>query len=130
MNNLLSYCGLVDARIRASEEYLPVSSFSLIDCQNIIYIYNSLNFFFSAIGDGEKVEIRRLMLQSFGSEPVYQIALQAAVSIGKIARYDVPKDWPELLPALVQAVQVVDPLIQQRALLVLHHVIKALASKR
>ena len=84
----------------------------------------------NAIGDGEKIEIRRLMLQSFGSEPVYQIALQAAVSIGKIARYDVPKDWPELLPALVQAVQVVDPLIQQRALLVLHHVIKALASKR
>ena len=101
-----------------------------IDCQNINIIYNSFNFFFSAIGDGEKVEIRRLMLQSFGSEPVYQIALQAAVSIGKIARYDVPKDWPELLPALVQAVQVVDPLIQQRALLVLHHVIKALASKR
>ena len=95
-----------------------------------IYYLQFLKFFFSAIGDGEKVEIRRLMLQSFGSEPVYQIALQAAVSIGKIARYDVPKDWPELLPALVQAVQVVDPLIQQRALLVLHHVIKALASKR
>ena len=100
-----------------------------IDCQNIILSTIPLTFF-SAIGDGEKVEIRRLMLQSFGSEPVYQIALQAAVSIGKIARYDVPKDWPELLPALVQAVQVVDPLIQQRALLVLHHVIKALASKR
>ena len=101
-----------------------------IDCQKIILSTIPLTFFFSAIGDGEKVEIRRLMLQSFGSEPVYQIALQAAVSIGKIARYDVPKDWPELLPALVQAVQVVDPLIQQRALLVLHHVIKALASKR
>ena len=96
----------------------------------ILYYLQFLKLFFSAIGDGEKVEIRRLMLQSFGSEPVYQIALQAAVSIGKIARYDVPKDWPELLPALVQAVQVVDPLIQQRALLVLHHVIKALASKR
>ena len=25
MNNLLSYCGLVDARIRASEKDLPVS---------------------------------------------------------------------------------------------------------
>ena len=84
----------------------------------------------SAIGDGEKAEIRRNILQSFGSEPVYQIALQAAVSIGKIARYDVPKDWPELLPALVQAVQAEDALIQHRALLVLHHVIKALASKR
>jgi len=103
--------------------------------QAILYLKNGVDKYWrknapNAIGDGEKIEIRRLMLQSFGSEPVYQIALQAAVSIGKIARYDVPKDWPELLPALVQAVQVVDPLIQQRALLVLHHVIKALASKR
>ena len=52
------------------------------------------------------------------------------MAIGKIARFDVPKDWPELLPALVQAVQVQDSLIQHRALLVLHHTIKALASKQ
>ena len=25
MNNLLSYCGLVDAKIRASDKYLPVN---------------------------------------------------------------------------------------------------------
>ena len=25
MNNLLSYCGLVDAKIRASDKYLPVT---------------------------------------------------------------------------------------------------------
>ena len=25
MNNLLSYCGLVDAKIRASDNYLPVN---------------------------------------------------------------------------------------------------------
>ena len=41
-----------------------------------------------------------------------------------------PKEWPELLPALVQAVQADSSLLQHRALLVLHHVIKALASKR
>ena len=29
LNNLLSYCGLVDARIRASEKDLPVSSVDL-----------------------------------------------------------------------------------------------------
>ena len=86
--------------------------------------------FFSSINDAEKGEIRSKLLQNFGSEPVYQIALQAAVSIGKIARFDVPKEWPELLPALVQAVQVQDSLIQHRALLVLHHTIKSLASKR
>ena len=26
MNNLLSYCGFVDAKIRASDKYLPVKS--------------------------------------------------------------------------------------------------------
>ena len=31
MNNLLSYCGLVNARISASEKYLPVSVFDLIN---------------------------------------------------------------------------------------------------
>lgn len=35
-----------------------------------------------------------------------------------------------MLPALVQAVQAADSLVQHRALLVLHHVIKSLASKR
>ena len=29
MNNLLSYCGLVDARISASEKYLPVLSWDI-----------------------------------------------------------------------------------------------------
>ena len=29
MNNLLSYCGLVDARIRASDKDLPVVSYLL-----------------------------------------------------------------------------------------------------
>lgn len=61
---------------------------------------------------------------------MFHIALQAAVVIGKIARFDVPREWPELLPALVQAVQVQDSLVQHRALLVLHHTIKSLATKR
>lgn len=91
---------------------------------------NLIQNHFSAINEAEKVEIRRSMLQNFGTEQVYQVALQAAVAIGKIARLDVPKEWPELLPALVQAVQTEDSLVQHRALLVLHHVIKSLASKR
>lgn len=50
--------------------------------------------------------------------------------IAKIARLDCPRQWPELLPTLLQAVRCEETLTQQRALLVLHHVIKALASKR
>ena len=30
MNNLLSYCGLTDARMQASEKDLPVNAFSLV----------------------------------------------------------------------------------------------------
>ena len=31
INNLLSYCGLVDAKIRASENYLPVHNFFFLE---------------------------------------------------------------------------------------------------
>ena len=50
--------------------------------------------------------------------------------VAKAARFDVPKEWPELLPALSGAVQTTDDTVQHRGLLFLHHTIKALASKR
>jgi hypothetical protein len=53
-----------------------------------------------------------------------------SVLIAKIARLDCPHTWPELLPCLLNAVKAEDTLVQDRALLTLHHVIKALASKR
>lgn len=63
-------------------------------------------------------------------EPVNQIAVQLAVIVAKAARFDVPADWPELLPALSAAVQTGDDTVQHRGLLFLHHTLKALASKR
>lgn len=59
-----------------------------------------------------------------------QVATQLAVLIGKIARMDCPRYWPELIPTLLQVVRCNDRLLQERSLLVLHHVIKSLASKR
>ncbi len=59
-----------------------------------------------------------------------QVATQIAVLIGKIARYDCPRSWTQLVPTLVEAVRVNDALCQQRALLTFHHVAKVLASKR
>ena len=35
MNNLSSYCGLVDAKVRASEKDLPVQNYNLNTSQNI-----------------------------------------------------------------------------------------------
>ena len=58
------------------------------------------------------------------------IALQLAVLTSKIARLDCPREWPELIPTLLEAVKQPEQLHQQRALLTLHHVTKTLASKR
>lgn len=50
--------------------------------------------------------------------------------VSKIARSDCPKEWPELLPTLIQAIESNDSLVQHRGLLTLHNVIKAFSSKR
>lgn len=59
-----------------------------------------------------------------------QIATQIAVLIAKVARLDCPRQWPELIPILVESVKVQDDLRQHRALLTFYHVTKTLASKR
>lgn len=59
-----------------------------------------------------------------------QIATQIAVLIAKVARLDCPRQWPELIPILIESVKVQDDLRQHRALLTFYHVTKTLASKR
>lgn len=59
-----------------------------------------------------------------------QIATQIAVLIAKVARLDCPKQWPELIPTLVESLKVQDDLRQHRALLTFYHVTKTLSSKR
>ena len=58
------------------------------------------------------------------------MALQVAVLVAKVARVDCPRNWPELIPTMLEAVRCDNQLIQERALLVLHHVTKTLASRR
>lgn len=59
-----------------------------------------------------------------------QIATQIAVLIAKVARLDCPRQWPELIPILIESVKGQDGLQQHRALLTFYHVTKTLASKR
>lgn len=59
-----------------------------------------------------------------------QIATQIAVLIAKVARLDCPRQWPELIPVLLESVKGQDGLQQHRALLTFYHVTKTLASKR
>ncbi|KAM3965537.1 importin beta11 isoform 2-T2 [Aphomia sociella] len=85
----------------------------------------------NAITDEEKQKLRQgLLTTNILSEPVAQIATQQAVLISKIARFDCPTNWPSLVPELVGALKAPQPLIQHRSLLIFHHVVKALASKR
>ena len=105
-----------------------------IRLQSVLYLKNGIDRYWrktapNAIVEEEKISIRNGILQMF-SEPVYGVALQLAVIVGKIARFDVPKDWPELLPALSTGVQTENMTMRHRALLVLYHTIKVLASKR
>jgi len=60
----------------------------------------------------------------------FQIATQISVLIAKVARVDCPRQWPELIPTLLESVKVQDDLRQHRALLTFYHVTKTLASKR
>ncbi|CAG9854440.1 unnamed protein product [Phyllotreta striolata] len=83
----------------------------------------------NAIAEEEKFNIKQGLLSNF-TEPVNQIAVQKAVLISKIARCDCPKEWPDLFPTLLSAVESADSLIQHRSLLTLHHVVKAISSKR
>ncbi|ALC41173.1 Ranbp11 [Drosophila busckii] len=81
----------------------------------------------------QKQQIRNLLLQHYDSEDVPQVALQIAVLLSKIARID---SWPELLPTLMKQLQTCvdngDSAVsqQQRTLVMLHYVIKSLASRR
>lgn len=45
-------------------------------------------------------------------------------------RFDCPTNWPDLVPELMGALKAPQPLVQHRSLLIFHHVVKALASKR
>ncbi|KAG5887314.1 hypothetical protein JTB14_006458 [Gonioctena quinquepunctata] len=83
----------------------------------------------NSISEEEKHCIRQGLLSNF-TEPINQIAVQRAVLISKIARIDCPKEWPELFPTLLAAVENADSVIQHRSLLTLHHVVKAIATKR
>lgn len=57
-----------------------------------------------------------------------------AVVISKIARFDCPQNWPELIPQLANtidgSVAAADTVAHERALFILYYVVKMLASKR
>eukprot|EP00088_Acartia_fossae_P019523 TRINITY_DN2140_c0_g1_i15.p1 TRINITY_DN2140_c0_g1~~TRINITY_DN2140_c0_g1_i15.p1 ORF type:complete len:975 (-),score=198.52 TRINITY_DN2140_c0_g1_i15:611-3535(-) len=102
--------------------------------QSIVYFKNGVDRYWrknapNALSEEEKVGIRATLIRAL-NEPENKIAVQVAVSIAKAARMDVPRDWPELLPALSEAVKSDNEIVKHRGLLYLHHTIKLLARKR
>uniref|UniRef100_W5UCH5 Importin-11 n=1 Tax=Ictalurus punctatus TaxID=7998 RepID=W5UCH5_ICTPU len=100
----------------------------------VLYFKNGIDRYWrrgapNAISEEEKASLRAGLITNF-NEPVHQIATQIAVLIAKVARLDCPRQWPELVPVLLEAIKHPDELHQHRALLTLTHVIKTLASKR
>ncbi|KAH8283563.1 hypothetical protein KR018_006464 [Drosophila ironensis] len=86
----------------------------------------------------QKQQIRDVLVRHYDAEEVPQVGLQVAVLLGRLARIDYPRYWPELLPTLMEQLQGCrseadsqpECARQQRVLLVLHYVLKALASRR
>ncbi|XP_019623720.1 PREDICTED: importin-11-like [Branchiostoma belcheri] len=100
----------------------------------VLYFKNGVDRYWrrtapNAIPEEEKNHLRKQLIANF-NEPVNQVATQLSVLIAKVARVDCPRAWPELIPTLLEAVKSPEVLLQQRALLTLHHVTKTLATKR
>ncbi|XP_066195700.1 importin-11 [Sylvia atricapilla] len=99
----------------------------------VLYFKNGIDRYWRrvaphALSEEEKSTLRAGLITNF-NEPVNQIATQISVLIAKVARVDCPRQWPELIPTLVESVKVQDDLQQHRALLTFYHVTKTLASK-
>nr|XP_046202751.1 importin-11 [Oncorhynchus gorbuscha] len=100
----------------------------------VLYFKNGIDRYWrrvapNALSEDEKTSLRAGLITNF-NEPVNQIATQIAVLIAKVARLDCPRQWPELIPILLESVKGQDGLQQHRALLTFYHVTKTLASKR
>lgn len=100
-----------------------------------VYFKNSINRFWrtrkdsQGIGNEEKPHLRAKLLELL-RDGNNQVAVQLALLIAKIARFDYPREWPELFPSLIQKLQIPDTLITQRVYLVLNQVLKELSTKR
>jgi len=110
-----------------------------------VHLKNSINKYWrfrstpGSLSEDEKSHLRDRILKLMEEEDS-QIAIQLAVVISKMARFDYPKSWPQLFTELVsrlppptsaeniQSNTVVA--IPRRTILVLHHVLKELSSKR
>ncbi|XP_057519328.1 uncharacterized protein LOC130800020 isoform X2 [Amaranthus tricolor] len=100
-----------------------------------VYFKNSINRYWRTrrdsmgISSEEKLYLRQKLL-SYLREENDKIALVLAVLISKIARFDYPKEWPDLFTTLAQQIQSADVLSSHRIFLILFRTLKELSTKR
>ncbi|KAH7066090.1 armadillo-type protein [Paraphoma chrysanthemicola] len=89
----------------------------------------------NAVSKEDKVVIRSRLLESAVNEADQRLALQNALVVAKIVRFEFPNDWPDLFQQLLQILRAsTDPnayrLQLPRALLVLLYIVKELSTGR
>ncbi|MCJ1476334.1 hypothetical protein MMC13_005000 [Lambiella insularis] len=89
----------------------------------------------NAIGRDEKILIRSRCLESGISELDHRLAIQNALLIAKITRFEFPHDWPDVLLSIAQYLRSTsqpdaNPQRLSRTLLILLHIIKELSTAR
>ncbi|KAH8721569.1 armadillo-type protein [Phaeosphaeriaceae sp. PMI808] len=89
----------------------------------------------NAVNKEDKAAIRSRLLQSAIDEADQRLALQNALVVAKIVRFEFPNDWPDLFQQLLQVLRAsTDPnayrLQLPRALLVLLYIVKELSTGR
>ncbi|KAH0934032.1 hypothetical protein HID58_011149 [Brassica napus] len=81
------------------------------------------------ISNEEKIHLRQKLLSHLREEN-YKIAEMLAVLISKIARFDYPREWPDLFSVLAQQLHSADVLASHRILMILFRTLKELSTKR
>lgn len=89
----------------------------------------------NAVSKEDKATIRARLLESAVNEADHRLALQNALVVAKIVRFEYPSDWPDLFQQLLQILRAsTEPsayrLQLPRALLVLLYIIKELSTGR
>ncbi|EDU43667.1 importin 11 [Pyrenophora tritici-repentis] len=89
----------------------------------------------NAVTKEDKNTIRARLLESAVNEADHRLALQNALVVAKIVRYEYPTDWPGLFQQLLQILRTAAdpsayPLQLPRALLVLLYIVKELSTGR
>lgn len=100
-----------------------------------VYFKNSINRYWRnrrdsvGISNEEKVHLRQKLLSHLREEN-NQVAQMLAVLISKIARFDYPREWPQLFSILAQQLQAADVLTSHRIFMILFRTLKELSTKR